>query len=60
MNSYHLGFPVKVLGAPLRSHDSRHNFLNWEPPIIAQKCAIEDASENRGIYTLQILFPTSE
>ncbi len=23
MNSYHLGFPVKVLGAPLRSHDSR-------------------------------------
>ncbi len=48
MNSYHLGFPVKVLGAPLRSHDSRHNFLNWEPPIIAQKCAIEDASENRA------------
>ena len=23
MNSYHLGFPVKVLGASLRSHDSR-------------------------------------
>jgi UV DNA damage endonuclease len=23
MNSYHLGFPVKVLGVPLRSHDSR-------------------------------------
>ena len=23
MNSYHLGFPVKVIGVPLRSHDSR-------------------------------------
>ena len=23
MNSYHLGFPVKVIGTPLRSHDSR-------------------------------------